>query len=48
MNNDKPLCGRCNHPVAEHIRTVGPFDRSCGRNIGRGIPCACTGPRKST
>jgi hypothetical protein len=47
MKNDKELCGRCNHPVTKHTGTVGPFTKACVKGIGRGISCACTGPRKS-
>jgi hypothetical protein len=47
MKNDKAVCARCNHPVRQHIDTRGPFDRACLKEIGRGIICACTGPRKT-
>jgi hypothetical protein len=44
---DTARCGRCSHPVDLHKGEKGPDNRSCLKEMGRGILCACTHPRKS-
>jgi hypothetical protein len=46
--NPQELCDRCSHPVGMHTGVAGPFTRACLKEIGRGICCACKGPRSKS